>query len=208
MKVNLKKLLSVLASIILISAMFPIVAVASENSHTTKTKEEEETIASSAPINDDEVNHNDSLVLGISNIINTTPTNEPSVEELSLFDELDDEREILYNRGQRSNVDEEYNINKDSFTERKEQSRLRSQSVPSTLSNTDPNSAIYLPENYFGQVLSDIADENAHWYCFETAGNNKVTIAFSQQPYGDYDIRLYKLDGTTLNMVDFSQNIL
>lgn len=32
MKVNLKKLLSVLASIILISAMFPIVAVASENS--------------------------------------------------------------------------------------------------------------------------------------------------------------------------------
>lgn len=73
-----------------------------------------------------------------------------------------------------------------------------------TTYNTDPNSAIYLPESYFGYTLQDIADANDRWYVFESNGSNKISIDFQQTMYGNYDLVLYKLVGSTLYVADTS----
>lgn len=72
--------------------------------------------------------------------------------------------------------------------------------------NTNPNNALFIPENYYELALSDTADSNDRWYAFTTNGSSKITTVLSQAGEGDYDLYLYELNGSSLNLVDYSVN--
>ncbi len=75
-----------------------------------------------------------------------------------------------------------------------------------SIANSSPNDAIPLPPAYFGLDLTDRADQYDGWYFFEGLANTKYTIRLSMPGGCDYDAYLYKLVGSTLNLVDYSFN--
>ncbi len=81
------------------------------------------------------------------------------------------------------------------------------ESTPTGTTNTDPNNALFINSTYYGVPLADTADANDRWYFFENIGTNKLCSILNQDGEGDYNIYLYKLDDTTLNLVDYSANV-
>jgi len=75
-----------------------------------------------------------------------------------------------------------------------------SRNTPIAPRNTNPNIAINIPVNYFGQELLDLANNQQRWYNFNVAANRKVTVNLSYDS-GVYDLVLFELVGSTLQPV-------
>jgi hypothetical protein len=69
-----------------------------------------------------------------------------------------------------------------------------------TMYNTDPNSAIYIPDTLFGLTLQDLANDEQRWYLFDVPANEKVTSFLNYQS-GIYALGLYELNGVNLELV-------
>jgi hypothetical protein len=71
--------------------------------------------------------------------------------------------------------------------------------------NTTPNNAVLIDGADFGYYLEDTANAVESWYYFQTTATSKISIFLSHPTSGDYDLQLYKLNGTTLNLVYYSE---
>lgn len=71
--------------------------------------------------------------------------------------------------------------------------------------NYDQNNAILIGADDYGTLLTGIADSNDNWYYIKNETMSKITVQLRQPSTGDYDLYLYKLNGTRLNLVAYSE---
>ena len=71
--------------------------------------------------------------------------------------------------------------------------------------NTNPNLAIFIPDSLFGLALQDLANHQERWYNFIVPANRNVSVVLSYQS-GIYDLYLFRLNGSMLQLVDLSVN--
>jgi len=69
--------------------------------------------------------------------------------------------------------------------------------------NTNPNIAITITDNLFGLNLQDLANHEERWYNFSIQPNRKVVITMMHNG-GLYGLQLFRLNGNSLNLVEFS----
>lgn len=71
--------------------------------------------------------------------------------------------------------------------------------------NHNPNSALLIGAADYNKFLTDTAGSDENWYYVKMAKNKKLSVYMEQPETGDYDIYLYKLNGTTLSLVAGSE---
>lgn len=75
-----------------------------------------------------------------------------------------------------------------------------------TRTNTTANTALYLDDTYLNMDLGDVADSDENWYYFYSPDSYKISTVMQSPSDGDYDMYLYYLNDTTLNLVGYSTN--
>lgn len=75
-----------------------------------------------------------------------------------------------------------------------------------TKPNTTADTAYYLSDEYMNVLISDVADTDENWYYFHCPANTKISAVMQSPSTGDYDMYLYSLNDTTLNLVGYSLN--
>ena len=67
---------------------------------------------------------------------------------------------------------------------------------------TDPNSSYFLSESLLGMYLRDnlVGNNLSNWYHFYNPSQAKINIQLQSPANQDYDIYLYQLDNSTLNL--------
>jgi len=64
--------------------------------------------------------------------------------------------------------------------------------------NSNPNSAIFIPDPWKNEWLMNVSTANESWYMFFGDAGTKLTVALDQPSGGIYVVELYRLIGNTL----------
>lgn len=144
-------------------------------------------------------NNNDNIENQLEIVSNFSEENNVGVYEEQKFEESEKEDTSLKLKNT-IEIDKEDNIKVELQKEKVEFSNNSRIAGSHT-----PNDAFYLPQHLFNKKLNDTIGREQNWYYFDINENSKISLTLQMPQNSEYDLRLYKYNAGTLELVSFSE---